>query len=109
MNILSVDTLRARPERATAVPQVAVVGCGYWGRNLVRVFRDLHALRTVCETADEGRARAHELAPDVPIVDDLDTVLRDEKIEAVVLATPAEMHAALASRALEAGKHVLVE
>jgi predicted dehydrogenase len=91
------------------VPQVVVVGCGYWGRNLVRVFEELSALRAVCEPNGPGAELARQIAPAVPVAAEFDAVLQDPRVEAVIIATPAETHAALAARALTAGKHVFVE
>ena len=92
----------------TEIPKVAVVGCGYWGKNLVRNFARTGALVRVCELTAEGQNVARELAPDVEVVSDLDAVF-GEGVDGVVLATPAETHFALARRALETGKDVFVE
>ncbi len=91
--------------------RVAVVGAGNWGPNLAR---NLHALpqaslELVC---DHGRERLAEIAqryPDVRTTTDYSDVLADPELEAVVIATQVGTHAGLASAALEAGKHVLVE
>ena len=91
--------------------RVAVVGLGYWGPNLARVVAmspDME-LAVLCDS-DEGRLS--ELArqyPGVATASGLDPVVADPTIDAIVLATPAETHHALALRALKAGKHVLVE
>lgn len=89
-------------------PDVAVVGCGYWGKNLVRNFCEIGNLTQVCDASEEGRVRAAELAPSAAITADLEDVLQGP-VSAVVIATPARTHYKLASRALEAGKDVLVE
>jgi len=86
---------------------VAVVGCGYWGRNLVRVFHEIGALVAVCD-ADPRRAAEHSETYAVP-ARALDEILSDESIDAVAIATPASNHADLAGQALRAGKHVFVE
>jgi predicted dehydrogenase len=86
-------------------PRVAVVGCGYWGKNLVRNFHQLGALAMVCDATDAGRAAAAELAPGVPVVADVEQVTAG----AVVIATPAETHYDLVLRALETGRDVFVE
>jgi UDP-2-acetamido-3-amino-2,3-dideoxy-glucuronate N-acetyltransferase len=78
---------------------VAVVGNGYWGRNLVRNFAHLGALRMVCDGNPLVEAN----------VRDYSEVLADLGIDAVVLATPAALHFEMAKRALEAGKDVFVE
>lgn len=89
-------------------PGVAVVGCGYWGKNLVRNFHEIGNLKQVCDLSEEGRSRARTIAPEVDVTDELDDVL-DGPVPAVVIATPAPTHHDLAMRALEAGKDVLVE
>jgi predicted dehydrogenase len=89
----------------------AVVGCGYWGPNLARNLAErsefkLHAL------CDRDPARLRALASrhqDVRSIQDLDEVLCDDAVEAVIVATPPQTHHAIVKRALEAGKHVLVE
>ena len=88
---------------------VAVAGCGYWGKNLVRNMHALGALRLVVESQPEARAKVKDLAPGVPVVDSLDAALKDPAIQGVMIATPAETHFALARQALEAGKDVFVE
>jgi UDP-2-acetamido-3-amino-2,3-dideoxy-glucuronate N-acetyltransferase len=87
-------------------PRVAVVGCGHWGRNLVRNFHSLAALSAVCDT-EADQCRELSARYDVPALS-LDEVLVAD-IDALVLATPAETHARLALRALQAGKHVFIE
>ena len=93
---------------ASHTPKVAVVGCGYWGKNLVRNFNRLGALAAVCDTTENGRALASELAPQASILGSYDELLRSP-VPGIVIATPAETHYELASKALEAGKDVFVE
>ena len=88
---------------------VAVLGCGYWGQNLVRNFHALGVLRAVCDPGEAGRARARQLAPGAEVLAEFASVLERPDIHAVVLATPAETHEPLALQALAAGKDVLVE
>jgi predicted dehydrogenase len=87
---------------------VAVIGCGYWGRNLVRNFYQLDALQQVCDSTEEGRNAARSIAPNCEIVADLEAVF-SSSVSAIVIATPAETHFSLARRALNAGKDVFVE
>jgi predicted dehydrogenase len=89
--------------------RVAVLGCGYWGKNHVRNFRELGALAAVCDPSTAGRELAAKMAPDVEIHADACRVLDDRTIHAVVLATPAETHAELCEAAILAGKDVLCE
>ncbi|MBV7332010.1 Gfo/Idh/MocA family oxidoreductase [Chloroflexi bacterium TSY] len=88
--------------------RIAVVGCGYWGKNLVRNFNQLGVLYMVCDATAHGRAVAQELAPAVNIVAELDQVLAAD-VDGVVIATPAETHADVVTQALEARKDVFVE
>ncbi len=88
---------------------VAVLGCGYWGKNLVRNFHALGALKLVCDLSDKGRARANEIAPGVECSDSIENAIDRSDIDAVVLATPAETHEQLTLQALRAGKDVYVE
>jgi predicted dehydrogenase len=99
--------VRALPD----VVDVAVIGYGYWGPNLVRNLAGLDTcnLRAICDLLPAARARATEKYPAVPTTDALAPLLADETIRAVVVATPAATHRALVLQALEAGKHVLVE
>ena len=93
----------------TAAPpeaRVAVAGCGSWGKNLVRNFRQLGALAAVCDSSEAGRRLAAEVAPEVPVGDRFADALA---FPAVAIATPAETHYELARRALEAGCDVFVE
>jgi predicted dehydrogenase len=89
--------------------RVAVVGCGYWGQNLVRVFHGLGALKAVCEPRLAGIEQARKIAPDVPIAIEFQALLDNPEVDGVVLATPAETHFGLGLRALQAGKHLFVE
>ena len=92
----------------SCTPQVAVIGCGYWGRNLVRNFHQLGNLGIVADVTEAGRQTAAGLAPDIPVVDDPDVALNGTA-PAVVVSTPAETHYGLVRRALLAGKDVFVE
>jgi predicted dehydrogenase len=87
---------------------VAVVGCGWWGRNLVRNCRELGALRCVCDSTETGRRDAQQVAPDVPVVSTLSEALECD-VDAVVIATPAETHFEIARAALAAGMDIFVE
>jgi predicted dehydrogenase len=89
--------------------RVAVLGCGHWGRNLVRTMNALGALSAVADPSPAGLAHARQLAPGIATSDDPAALLRDPAIDAVMIATPAETHYDLACRALDAGKDVFVE
>lgn len=85
---------------------VAVIGCGHWGKNLVRNFSELGAL---CAISDPNAALAAQFSAnfDVPALD-FDAVL-DSDCDGVVIAAPAPLHAPLSQKAFAAGKHVYVE
>ena len=90
---------------------VAVVGYGYWGPNMVRNLFELGRvdLRAICDQRESRRALARARYPSVEAVDNYQRLVEDESIDAIVLTTPVSTHYPLARRALEAGKHVLVE
>ncbi len=90
---------------------VGVIGCGHWGPNHIRVFCELDRAEVVT-CADLSRTRLDRVErrfPGVRVTTDYHDLLTDEAIDAVVIATPTGTHAAIASEALKAGKHVLVE
>ncbi len=93
------------------VLNVAVVGAGYWGRNLVRNFAAVRrcALKYVCDLNPEVLAAHRRSFPFVEITPDATAVLDDPQVQAIVIATPAATHFEIASQALRAGKHVYVE
>jgi UDP-2-acetamido-3-amino-2,3-dideoxy-glucuronate N-acetyltransferase len=87
--------------------KIAVVGTGYWGKNLVRNFHELGALVGICDV-NPAHAKALSEQFNVPAFD-WPAVLASAEIEAVAVATPAETHFKMAYEALMAGKHVYVE
>ena len=91
------------------VPQIALVGCGYWGKNLCRNFHSLGALAAVVDATENGQATARSLASNAIISDNFDDILGDDQIQGIALATQAETHAGLAIQAMHAGKDVFVE
>lgn len=90
-------------------PRVAVIGAGYWGKNLVRVFHELGALHAVCDSDAKRLEALRAQTPGALLVNQWEQVLRDPAVAAVVIATPAESHARLAQAAFQAGKDVFVE
>lgn len=89
--------------------KVAVVGMGYWGKNLVRNFHELGALAAICDSQDSVETACRTQYPDVQFMPDFDAVLSSSEIGAVALATPAITHYRMAKAALGAGKDVFVE
>jgi UDP-2-acetamido-3-amino-2,3-dideoxy-glucuronate N-acetyltransferase len=90
-------------------PHIALLGCGYWGKNLARNLHELGALQLVCDPAESGRTAAAENAPGVATSSEFNDALKSDDIEAVAIATPAETHFGLVSAALKASKDVFVE
>ncbi len=88
---------------------VAVVGVGYWGKNLVRNFHELGALAAVCDADPSVEAKHNGHYPGVKFYREFRAVLADPSVQAVALATPAIKHYEMAKAALEAGKDVFVE
>jgi predicted dehydrogenase len=90
---------------------VGVVGCGYWGPNLVR---NLMANRkcsgvTICDASEEHLERARERFPHLRCVATLEEMLADSSIEAVLIATPVSTHYDLARECLSSGRHTFIE
>lgn len=91
------------------MPNVAVIGAGDWGKNLVRNFAELGVLHTVCDTDMGKLARLRTRWPHVSISTAFAEVLQNAEIDAVAIATPVALHYPLAKAALSAGKDVFVE
>jgi predicted dehydrogenase len=91
--------------------KVGVVGCGYWGPNLVRNFRslpDCH-LKAMCDISQERLKHLTALYPDVKGETSFEHMLNGTGVDAVVVATSVKLHHAMAKAALLAGKHTLIE
>lgn len=88
-------------------PSIAVIGCGYWGKNIVRNFSILNELRMVCDPFP-ANAKAMSEQFDVPAVD-FEAILNDPMVKGVAIAAPAPLHFDLASKVIMSGKHVFVE
>lgn len=87
----------------------AVVGCGLWGRNIVRNFYNLGALHSVCDLDKENLKMIQELYPDVETTSDFNGLLSNPDIKALCIVTPSHTHFNLVKKAILAGKHVYVE
>ncbi len=90
---------------------LAVVGCGYWGPNLIRNFRSLPncQLKGMCDVREERLRHLSSLYPDVAGLTEFKNVLEIPDLKAVAIATPVKHHFALAKAALLAGKHTFIE
>jgi predicted dehydrogenase len=90
---------------------LAVIGYGYWGPNLVRNFQETEDanVRFCCDLDQNRLAKAKAKYPTIEITNDYSEVLKNPDINAVAIATPVATHYEFARKALEHGKHVLVE
>ena len=88
-----------------------MAGLGYWGPNLARNFAAIAGceLAWCCDASEEARGRWQPAFPGTRFTADLDDLLGDDTLDAVVLATPVPSHGPLAERVLDAGKHCFVE
>jgi predicted dehydrogenase len=90
---------------------VAIIGAGYWGPNLIRNFSEVNGCQVawVCDQKPGRRQYVQEKFPGIAVIDDLGKVLSDKNVDAVVVATPVSTHREIALEALCAGKHVWIE
>lgn len=99
-----------RTRKPSSTIGVGIIGYGYWGPNLVRNFAEQGSARLVAvsDLSVERLTEVHARHPQVKVTTDCEDLISDPDVDAVVIATPVSSHFALAWRALEAGKHVLV-
>jgi len=90
---------------------IAVVGCGYWGPNLIRNFYSLPGCRVgrICDSSSERLEHVGRLYPGSELTEDFAAVAEDPGIDAVAIVTPVHTHFALARQTLQAGKHTFIE
>src|SRR5215510_16381371 len=90
---------------------LAVVGCGYWGPNLIRNFRSLPGcrLKVMCDLDEQRLKHLHQLYPEVEGSTSFEGVLADPEINAVAIATAVRFHYPMAKASLLAGKHTFIE
>src|SRR5208283_1688225 len=91
--------------------KVGVVGCGYWGPNLIRNFRSLPdcQLKIMCDLSQQRLIHLKTLYPEVQRAMDYEHVLNGVELDAVVIATAVKSHYAMAKASLQAGKHTFIE
>lgn len=89
--------------------KIAVLGCGLWGRNIVRNFYNLNALGMVCDLDDDNIAKVKEQYPGIKTTKDFHDILNSKEITGVVVVTPSHTHFKFVKAMLEAGKNVYVE
>lgn len=98
-------------EGRSEMHKIAVVGCGYWGPNLVRNFRSLPGVKVevICDKSRERLDHVGQLYPEVEATTDFSRVAQDHAIDMVAIATNVCSHYSLARASLESGKHTFVE
>ena len=91
--------------------QIAIIGCGYWGPNLIRNFRFLPDcnVHTVCDIKDERIMHMKQLYPEVKTSKEFEAVVQNPDVDAIVIATPVRFHFEMAKAVLQSGKHVFIE
>ena len=89
--------------------KIAAIGCGQWGKNLVRNFSELGVLRTICEVDPAKMSALRDQFQEINITSSFSDILEDDQVAGVAIATPASSHYSLAKQALLAGKDVFVE
>ena len=90
---------------------IASVGLGLWGKNVLRVSSNVKNARlaAICDSNPDELTKYSAIYPSAKIYHDYSEILNSDEINAVLLATPAPMHFSMAMQALHAGKHVYVE
>jgi len=88
---------------------IAVLGCGYWGKNLVRNFYELNSLYAICDVDEKILKSFAEKYPNVTLSNDYKSLLKNPKVKAIVISTPAATHYSLAKKALLANKDIFIE
>ena len=88
---------------------IAIVGCGYWGKNLVRNFSELKSLHAICDIDENYLKSFKDKYSDLILYNNYKSLLKDPKAKAIVISTPAATHYSLAKEALLANKDVFVE
>jgi len=88
---------------------IAQIGIGRWGKNLLRNHYQIGSLKLACDLDQNNIDSALKLYPDLKITKNIDEVLNNPAIDAVVIATPASTHYVLGKKVLESGKHAYIE
>ncbi len=90
---------------------IALVGCGYWGPNLIRNFNSFAECRVkkACDIDKERLKHIKSLYPDVEIVSEFEHLIHDTDIDAIAIATPVRFHFEMAKKSLSTGMHTFIE
>ena len=90
---------------------IGVIGCGYWGPNLIRNFRSLSEcqVKLACDLDRDRLAHMSRLYPEINTTTDFEDLINDADLDAIVVATPVWSHFELGKKSLAAGKHTFIE
>ena len=88
---------------------IAIIGAGYWGKNLIRAFNEIGALKSICDLNEKNLNAIKQNYPKLKLTKNFQEILKEKDIKGVVIATPAATHYKLAKESLIHGKDVLVE
>lgn len=90
---------------------IAIIGAGYWGKNLIRTFNSLSGvnLKYVCDIDKEKLISIKNFYPKITVIEDSEVIFNDDEVSAILIAVPTRLHYPLAKKSLESGKHVFVE
>jgi len=91
--------------------QIGVIGCGYWGPNLIRNFINLDdcQVKRLCDIDNDRLSHMKKLYPQVQTTNSVEDIFSDDEIDAVAVVTPVSLHHELAMKSLQAGKHTFAE
>jgi len=97
--------------RREKLVNIGIIGCGHWGSNHIRIFNALEGakVRACCDLSASRLGVLRKLYPDIDFTSDINKVIEDKEIDAVVVATPTATHFNVVKSALNKGKHVLCE
>jgi len=99
------DTL----SEGTKYVKAGLIGAGYWGKNLIRVFHQEEVLHTICDSNEKLLKTYQDIYPDVNFTVNIENIINHKDINAIVVATPASTHYSIVKLALENHKHVFCE
>lgn len=90
---------------------VGIIGCGYWGKNLIRIFGQLEFANLIwlCDVDKEKLASFEKIYPKIKVTQNYSDLLADSETDAIIIALPVSKHYSVAKEALLNGKHILVE
>ena len=111
MTVVPIDIKNLKLELFMKPINIAVIGCGYWGPNLIRNFNVLPGcnMKMCCDIDSNQLNRMKQLYPNIETTNDYTEILISNEIDAIAIATPVLTHAEIATNCLKANKHILVE